>query len=229
MISWLIQSQTNMPQFAEGADNGFLSTVESERLLTLKTAKRQRDWLLGRWTAKQLLQTLMWQMDGVLWPLESIAITNDDDGVPFCKIAVSNRHYTISISHSHDYALVAAIDKPDVRLGVDMERIKVRPDGFPETYFTMTEMGLGRCLWGPDRAVWETAVWSAKEAVLKALHLGLSVDTRSVSCLIKPLGCLPQGWIPFGIEGANGRFSSKAQTLRGWWQVYEEFVVTVVA
>ena len=145
------------------------------------------------------------------------------------KLPVSNHHYTISISHAHDYALVAAIDKLDVRLGVDMERIQVRPDGFAETYFTMAEIGLGWCLWGPDRAVWETAIWSAKEAVLKALHLGLSVDTRTVSCLIKPVGYLPQVWIPFEIAGENGRLSSATQALRGWWRVYGEFVTTVVA
>ena len=229
MIPWLIQSQTDMPQLIPATvDDSFLSAAESERFLTLKTAKRRHDWLLGRWTAKRLLQTLLWQTDSVLWPLESIVIANNDDGVPFCKIPVSNHHYAISISHSHDYALVAAMDKPGVRLGVDMERIQVRPSGFADTYFTTAEMTLGQHSLASDRTLWETAIWSAKEAVLKALHLGLSVDTRTVSCLIKPVGYLPQGWIPFEIAGENGRLSSATQALRGWWRVYGEFVTTVV-
>ncbi|MCB8986887.1 MAG: 4-phosphopantetheinyl transferase family protein [Ardenticatenaceae bacterium] len=48
------------------------------------------------------------------------------------------------------------------------------------------------------------AVWSAKEAVLKALHLGLTVDTRCVECLIAPVAERPSTWTPFTIGCDDG-------------------------
>ncbi len=44
-----------------------------------------------------------------------------------------------------------------------------------------------------------TATWSAKEAVLKALQLGLTVDTRRVTVLCQFDGDLTQ-WTPVEVE-----------------------------
>jgi phosphopantetheinyl transferase (holo-ACP synthase) len=81
---------------------------------------------------------------------------------------------------------------------------------------------------GEMRNVAVTAVWSAKEAVLKALHLGLTVDTRSVACMIEPLGERPLTWTPFTIHCDNTKLAQTAPALTGWWRTYENFVLTLV-
>ncbi|MBE2224326.1 MAG: 4-phosphopantetheinyl transferase family protein, partial [Anaerolineae bacterium] len=73
-----------------------------------------------------------------------------------------------------------------------------------------------------------TAVWSAKEAVLKALHLGLTVDTRSVACLLDVGEERPLTWTPFPIHCDDTRLPQAAPPLTGWWRTYENFVLTLV-
>jgi hypothetical protein len=64
-----------------------------------------------------------------------------------------------------------------------MEWVEARPAGFAEAYFTEAELE-----WVAQAGVEQdwlvTAIWSAKEAALKAMRLGLTVDSRAVSCLV---------------------------------------------
>ncbi len=229
MIHWLTQSHTELPPTAAVIANGeYLNEEEHQRLLSLKTEKRRHDWLLGRWTAKRLLQTVIWEAHGVSLPLDLIAIGNDANGVPYCQPALDNCQWSISVSHSHGRAFVAVIEKPHASLGADMEYIQAHPASFAGAYFTEPEVALGRDLVGAKRAMWETAVWSAKEAVLKALHLGLSVDTRAISCLITPVDSLPQTWLPFTIRCDPARLPQPSPPLTGWWRGEDGFVLTLV-
>lgn len=221
MIHWLTQTHHEIPAC------DYLTETELARFQELKTAKRRTDWLLGRWTAKRLLQTVIWETDGITLPLDMITITNNPDGVPNCQLPIANCQLSISISHAHGRAFVAATEKVNAPIGADMELIQPRPAGFAEEYFALAEIGLGYGLVGQERAVWETAVWSAKEAVLKALHLGLSVNTRAVSCLIEPMAQPPGIWTPFAIRCDNGRLPRPAPPLTGWWRVEDGFVLTI--
>lgn len=221
MIHWLTQSRADIPAY------DYLTDAELARFQKLKVTKRRTDWLLGRWTAKRLLQTVLWHKDGVTLPLDMIAISNDADGVPNCRLPIANCQLSISISHAHGRAFVAAIEKPHAPIGADMELIRPRPAGFADAYFTSAELALGQGLGDEERAIWETAVWSAKEAVLKALHLGLSVDTRAVSCLIEPPAQKPKIWMPFVVQCDHGRLPRPAPPLTGWWRVEDDFVLTI--
>lgn len=226
MIHWLTQSHTELPQATE-TEASYLNEEEQARLATMKTAKRRADWLLGRWTVKRLLQTIVWSEDGLTLPLDMITITNDAKGAPNYRLPFSDPHYAISISHSHGRAFAAAIEKPDAPIGADMERIEARPAGFAEAYFTPAELALGKGLSGHKQVVWETAVWSAKEAVLKALGLGLTVDTKAISCLIEPSNQLPRVWVPYAIKCDADRLRKKTPALTGWWRVEGNFVLTI--
>jgi 4'-phosphopantetheinyl transferase len=234
MIHWLTQTHEDV----WACD--FLAEVELARFATLPTEKRRQDWLLGRWTAKRLLQTVIWERDEVLLPLDRITITNNPDGVPDYRAPITDHRFAISISHADGRALAVAVDESAGPIGADMERIVPRPDGFAEAYFTAVELErMADGVWRTDdaqcairsatiRDTWETAVWSAKEAALKALHLGLSVDTRAVSCLIAPLSQPPLVWEPFVVCVDNGRLPRQAPPLTGWWRVDGGFVLTVV-
>ena len=83
MIDWLIQSTAGHPALARGiAPAGLLSEQEQLRLIELKTIKRRSDWLIGRWTAKHLIQAYIERQNGAQPPLHSLMVMNDPDGAP---------------------------------------------------------------------------------------------------------------------------------------------------
>lgn len=236
-VAWLLQSAMMHPDLERGIPpSGLLSAIEWERWEGLTTEKRKRDWLCGRWTAKLLLQSMYRERNGDTVPLDSFSITNNADGVPritgYWSLAKS---YSFSLSHSHDHAFCAAIERPHCPIGADLERIEERVNGFVADYFTAEEQErVACCLSGKNentphapRTTLINAIWSAKEAALKALHLGLSVDTRAVECLIEPFVEPPASWTPFVIQCDNNRLPRPAPELLGWWQVQDDFVLTV--
>ncbi len=215
MIHWLIQTSDDMPE----ADD-WLRDEERERLASLKTPKRRADWLLGRWTAKRLVCSVE------CLPLEphDIAVRSVYDGSPQVVIGGSPR-YNLSISHSNGWAVCALTQRG--MLGVDIERIEHRVPQFTEDYFTEAEQEIVRRAADSDFLI--NAIWSAKEAVLKALHLGLTVDTRAVNCGLRmPLN---NDWSPFTVECEARRLPNAAE-LQGWWRIVcldgEGFVLTLV-
>ncbi|WP_420628264.1 4'-phosphopantetheinyl transferase family protein [Candidatus Leptofilum sp.] len=231
MIHWLAQSHEVVPQTAvTGGSFQFLSEKEAARLASLKTEKRRRDWLLGRWTTKRLLQTVVWETQNTTVPLDLITVSNNADGVPTIEsqLPMVNGQFSISISHSHGHALVTAVAKPVWPIGCDLELIKPRSEAFIDDYFTETEALLVRQVAGTQRDTLVTAVWSAKESVLKALHLGLSVDTRAISCLIDPGERPSDSWVRFKIRCDNTRLPKEAPHFSGWWRTMNHFVMTLV-
>jgi len=228
MIYWLMQTQAEMPE-TERYLAEYLGEAEREKLALLRVDKRRRDWLLGRWTAKRLLQRVIWEASKVTVSLDLITIDNNADGVPFFQSSVSNLQCSISISHGHGRAFAAAVVKPDWPLGADLELVAPRPAGFVRDYFTEAEAELVQRVNGAGRDRLVTAVWSAKEAVLKALCLGLSVDTRAVSCLLEVGEGGTAGWRPFAIHLDKARLPRPAPDLAGWWRADGDFVLTLAA
>lgn len=238
-VAWLLQSATSHPDLTRGVPpSGLLSAVEWARFEQLTTVKRKQDWLCGRWTAKIILQNLLRERTGHTIPLDSFSVINNADGVPqitgHWSLATG---YSLSISHSHNHAFCAVVERPRHPIGADIEYIEERSDGFVEDYFTAEEQT--RVAWyakhdapiathHAPRTTLINAIWSAKEAVLKALHLGLSVDTRAVECLIEPFIEPSTNWTPFTIRCDNNRLPRPAPELQGWWQVQSDFVLTVV-
>ena len=238
MIHWLIQSHSAHPDLARGVPpTGLLSDVEWSRWEQLATEKRKRDWLCGRWTAKLLLQNLFREKNGYTVPLDCFSITNNADGVPLVTGHWSLVNaYSLSISHSHNHAFCAVIEHPHGLIGADMEQIVERVDGFVADYFTVEEQKrVAGCMLRQEefptpyatRNTLINAIWSAKEAVLKALHLGLSVDTRAVECLIEPFAEPPTDWMSFTVHCDDARLPRPAPPLTGWWRVQDAFVLTV--
>jgi 4'-phosphopantetheinyl transferase len=181
-----------------------LSSAERECCARFKTAKRRHDWLLGRWTAKRLLHNLLGKMPEIL---------SGADGAPF---APRYPHWNLSISHSGDYAFCAATW--NARIGVDIEHIEPHSDVFIGDYFTPDERTLVRN--APFFV--PTLVWSAKEAALKTLHLGLRADTRSVNVALSlPTWQTSGDWLTMTADcGAHG-------LLRGWWRLMNDCVLTI--
>ncbi len=206
MIYWLTETQDSHLDLKRGIPpEGSLSAVELARFESLHVEKRRRDWLLGRWTAKRLLQNILSERDGRSPAMDAIRIETADDGAPY---APDYPAISLSISHSEGRALCAAA--VGVTIGADLEYIAPRSPAFIQDYFTPLEQNRV----GSDPTL-ATAVWSAKEAALKALRTGLRADTRSIECLITQ--GTPQQWCPLTIRTPETQ-------LAGFWRVYEHFV-----
>ncbi len=241
MIHWLLQSFDSHPDLARGVPPpGLLSAAEQARWAGFRVDKRKREWLLGRWTAKQLLQSIITSEGGDRIDLRTLTIANDADGVPFATLASISQpagdapstiqglpEFVLSISHRGNYSLCAAV-QDDRRLGADIEHIELQSDTFVADYLTAEERDLvaHAPAANPDRAV--MAIWSGKEAALKALHLGLSVDTRAVTCLFDPDFEAAPDWKRFKVC-CNMEFLPTAPALVGWWRTFHDYVLTLVA
>ncbi len=258
MIYWLVQTTADHPDLARGAaPPGLLSLREQARLAELRTPKRQHDWLLGRWTAKQLVQRYVMQVAGEHVALPAIEIVNDRDGVPAVELVATSRPATgsgaatpaLSISHCEEYALCVLLAaagsslarEPDAgrapppandapAVGADIERVRPRARHFVTDYFTPAEIEqVDRTPAGlQDTLV--TAIWSTKEAALKAVHLGLSVDTRRVDCQLAATDAHAR-WQPLVVTywpypDDSGAVSSRR--LFGWWRTLDAYVLTIV-
>ena len=241
MINWLLQSTSNHPDLARGVvPAGLLSGAEQARLAALATEKRRRDWLLGRWTAKHLIQRYVERQAGLRPPLDELAIGSYPDGAPY--VIVDRRlqiadfggnlqsticNLQLTISHSGDRALCAIA--AEGQIGADIERVEPRSWQFAEDYFTAAEIGQVRRAPAEQRARLITAIWSAKESALKVLRLGLTVDTRSVSCSIGEPGRAGD-WADIAFTFDDHLLEMEdAPALIGWWRQVGDFIMTIAA
>ncbi len=189
----LLQSLEAHPGLADGlAPVGLLSPAEQARCDGFVVAKRRRDWLLGRWTAKHLLQSYLAQAHGVSVRLDEVEIRAGEDGAPYAW-AGERLPLSLSISHSGPDSFCALCEARAGHAGADVEQIEPREPSLPQTFFTPAEIAAVESVRPAERDAYITAVWSAKEAALKTLHTGLRADTRQVDVAIAHLG--PQ-WQP---------------------------------
>ena len=226
MIQWLVQSATEHHDLARGiAPPGLLQAAEQRRLAELKLCKRRSDWLIGRWTAKHLLQACLQHDLNVRLPLDAIGIYNDARGAPTAMVDCGGciAEWAISISHSQACGFSAALPDGAIGLGADIEHIEQREWRFVEDYFTPGEIDRVRAASIEQRETLITAIWSAKEAALKALRLGLTIDTRRVHCALDPHRDPDHAWLEFNITYTP----SYTKNLRGWWRTWGAFVLTV--
>ena len=136
------------------------------------------EWLLGRCCAKDAV-SLLSRTDGEAESLPAdIEILPDENGRP----VVDGYSLATSIAHTDGFAVALACRTPGVMVGIDVERIDARHDGFEDLAFTEWERALIVRSGGPS-ACREHALrlWCAKEAAAKALGLGLAAGPQSVA------------------------------------------------
>ena len=137
--------------------------------------RAQRQWLLGRIAAKDLVRTHLWDEGaGELYPGELI-LGNAADGRPTVTGPVPDG-LTISLAHT-DGVGVAALH-PSGPVGVDIEVIEPRSATFVATVLTAAEQALAAPD-GDDPDTWITRLWCAKEAAAKAAGTGLQGSPKS--------------------------------------------------
>ena len=231
-VYWLEQSHSDVP-----VDNTWLTPAELETLSRFRFHKRRDEWRLGRWTGKRCLAAFA-QMSGVPPDLSRIEIRSQSSGAPFGVLLDEDIPVSISLTHRGGKAM-CAFAPSKISVGCDLELIEERSPEFLLDYFTQEEQLLVERTSLQERALVTNMLWSVKESALKALCMGLRIDTRSVKVLpltskrdvsidppAKILSELPlqaptPKWqcVQVTVERAN---------FQGWWSVSKPFIRTIV-
>lgn len=157
--------------YEERKPEEILSAKEQKYFDSLKFDKRKRDYLIGRYTAKKLLLENFIKDSKTTF--KDISILKDTDGKPELYINGKRPNFMLSISHSGDFA--SAVASKELKfLGIDTEKIEVRTRSWAEQSFYNTEYHTN----SDDKFL--TTLWAKKEAVVKALGVGLSVDLYDI-------------------------------------------------
>jgi 4'-phosphopantetheinyl transferase len=133
-----------------------LSPAERELYNTFRSDSRQRQWLAYRHLIKELVSP------------ESYPVHYDEAGKPF--LAGSDRH--ISVTHTENFAGV--ILSRQVRVGIDMEKVRPRIERVKEKFLSDDEIS---SIPREYRLEYLTLAWCAKEALYK-LYGCRSLDFR---------------------------------------------------
>ncbi len=214
-IYWLTRAQSDLP-----ADADWLSPGEVAVVSRFTVPKRERDWLLGRWTAKQALAARA-DLRTRSSSLARLEIRAADDGAPEVFFDSQPLPLSLSISHSGGRALCAILEGGNV--GCDLEEIEARSELFVLDYFTPSEQALVHAWPEAQRPLYENLIWSAKESALKALRVGLKADTHTVEVDLPAYG-IENGWRRLEV-----RRTIDGKIFAGWWRQEDGFVITLAA
>lgn len=148
----------------------YLSPAEQERLASFTFAKRHREWLGGRIAAKKASMALLVGGSSRQVSYHELVVETHSTGRPFLRWqgAQPPTLPAISISHSGNYA--GAIAARGHACGLDLQRITAKVITIRERFAVDAELALV-CAICPslDEAAALTLLWSAKEALRKAI------------------------------------------------------------
>lgn len=230
-VYWLEQTESKLP-----AENAWLSPAEQVKLSGMHFAKRRHDWRLGRWTAKHAVAACF-ELPTDSSGLAEIEVRATPSGAP--EVVLSGKRIPVCISISHRAGIaICAIGLSSTSFGCDLETIEPRSDAFVADYFTQNEQSLVGSARAEERSRLVALLWSAKESALKALRVGLQLDTRCMDVALADappliedchnlntdMRVLPSdGWRPLQILYAD------SQVFRGCWRSEQDMVRTIVS
>lgn len=234
MFRHLLVRASEQPALAQGHTwPGLLSPREENLLSGLGIVPRRRKWLLGRVAAKRLVREISGdpeRPEGSRLVDSQISVLNQPSGEPF--VVIEGRGgwaFPISLSHRSEIGMAAAPTDPHARIGADLETVEPRDAALVRQFFTDEEAAAVEAS-GGDRDLVMARIWSAKEAVLKLVGLGLRLDTRGVVvCLDGESfpGC-PEGWLPIDVKvTASLPRQEVLEGLRVVWRREPDCVLTV--
>jgi len=216
-MRWLAHGEHEVP-----AGTQWLSPREQAALAGIRFTKRHVEFLTRRFTAKRALATLL-RREFSPAALAAIEIGNHPGGAPYVALDGRPAPIEVSISDRAGWAvcLVGPQGAAPAPIGIDLEIVEARSDAFVDDFFTAAEREFVRAL-PAGEARYEAAnlVWSAKEAALKVLKVGLRADTREVEVAIDRRR-RADGWAGLVVTARDGA------TFPGWWRRDGVFLLTV--
>ena len=220
-MHWIACGERQVP---EGLD--WISPRERARVDRITFTKRRTEYLLRRYAGKRAVAaTLGLEVDDDR--LARVELLNRPSGAPY--VVVDGREGDLDVSLTDRPGSAVCLTGPGGSLasgtvGADLEIVERRSAYFVNDYFTAPEqeyIHAQRDTAGQDG--WDAAanlLWSAKEAGLKVLRVGLKADTRILTVQISH-EVRPDGWAPMSMEVVDGT------TFGGWWRRDGIFLLTV--
>jgi len=206
----------------------WLSARERARFEALRFTKRRNEYLLRRWVGKRTVAARVGLDTGPV-SLARIEVLNRITGAPYVSIEGAVAPWEISLSDRAGcaVALIGAVGGGSRgALGIDLELVERRSEGFVTDFLTRAEQDWVRGAAAQDPRLGQDAaanlVWSAKESALKVLHLGLRADTRWVEVTLAS-DARGDGWARFTAVWRGG------QVMPGWWRRDGAYLLTVAA
>jgi phosphopantetheinyl transferase (holo-ACP synthase) len=149
-----------------------LGRREREHFAALRTPEgRQLEWLGARTAAKEAIAGLLRDRHGLDLRPADIEILPDERGCPRVEVPGLDAPPLVSLAHARGETVAfAALSGPDTCIGIDIERLQPRPDGFADVALDAAERSRL-----PAQATdeWVLRCWCAKEAAGKAVGSGL--------------------------------------------------------
>lgn len=155
---------------------GLLSPVEAARAASIARLPQRRRYTIARAALRMLLARTL----GL--EARAVPLARDEHGKPILTGRVNGK-LGFNLSHSGDLALIAI--GPQLAIGVDIEPIAPPRAGVSETFFSATENEALAALSEPARAAGFARLWTRKEALLKAIGLGLRVPLDKFDCPVE--------------------------------------------
>lgn len=219
-MRWLSCGEASCPP---GTD--WLSERERGYFDTIRFTKRRTEFLLRRHTGKRAVAAAL-GLSSEPDTLARVEILNRLTGAPYVQLDGERAALDISLSDRAGWA-VALIGSEGAMaagtLGIDLEIVEPRTEGFVQDFLTPVEQeyvaAQGR---GEPWDLAANLIWSAKEAALKVLRVGLRADTRTVEVTVDD-GADPDGWRRLSVRHVDG------QVFPGWWRRDADFLLTLAA
>lgn len=158
--------------------------TEQERLIWRQSARdeqRKREWLLGRIAVKEAVRRLVARHTGVHLLPQDVEILYDELGRPTLApmfVQVIGWAPWVSIAHSNGMAIAVAINS-EFPVGVDLQVVAPRDAEFIEFAFSQEEQRILNEAAPADIDRLAARLWSAKEALAKALGTGFQGAFRN--------------------------------------------------
>lgn len=150
--------------------DGILSERERAFYETLRFPKRRTEWLGGRFALKQLVCDRILGTD-----LRQAEVLPHESGKPVLLVGGKPCNLAFSITHSRGFA-AAAVSATHEFLGIDLEKTEHRIDAWANDFFHPSELTA-------RDDTFLTGLWTQKEALVKLLGTGLSLNSYDVRCV----------------------------------------------
>ncbi len=174
-----------------------MTPAELTAAMSLANPKKRLEWIAGRLAAKEAVRVHLRDRYGAILAPHEIEILTDPAGAPVPSVRRRPEWAALlpalSITHAGGRAIAAALPAgpKGTRVGVDLTPVEARHESFETQWFTESERSLMALSMeaGKSREELVSVLWALKEAVSKALGLGLKLAASELE--IMSLG--PQG------------------------------------
>jgi 4'-phosphopantetheinyl transferase len=193
----------------------------------MRFPKRRTEYRLRRWTGKRAVATALGLPSDPPDALARVELLNRLTGAPYVEVDGAPVRVDVSLTDRAGHAVaVVGTGAGEGTVGVDLELVEPRSDGFVDDFLTPLEVAYVHRMRDEageeGRQVAANLLWSAKESALKVLRVGLRADTRTVEVDVARQ-VRADDWGELAVRCVDGRI------VPGWWRREGAFVLTVAA